>query len=216
MATLTKVYLQFSEKFWGKKETYFTPSNSSDYECDAAPLIYSLDGEEALEGSKIVAIALTGERGKEAANIETSNDNTRDWVCQEFVPVLNNHFEGGINKKFGRELTCDDIINIFIPTWINDPLSLGCWLVSPLGSAGKIEYEWPVMGNLILSGEGTCERHTGWVPGGYFSGERSTKLMLKERMEGFEDLDTRTLCDHKASKHFDFNKETCHFDLKQE
>jgi len=217
MATLTKVYLQFNEKFWGNKETYFTPSNSSDYDCDAAPLIYSLDGEEALLGSNIFAIALTGERGKEAATIESSDADTREWVCQEFIPLLNNHFQGGIKNSFGRKvLTCEDIVDIFIPTWINDPLSLGCWLVSPLGSAGKIQYEWPVMGNLILSGEATCERHTGWVPGGYFSGERSTKLMLQERMEGFEDLDTRTLCDYKASKHFDLNKETCHFDLKQE
>jgi len=215
MGTLTKVYLQFEKKFWGDKETYFTPSNSSGYDCDAAPLIYSLDGKNALKGSKIIAIALAGDRGKEAANIETSDADTREWVCQEFISVLNNHFEGGINDKFGgKELTCDDIVDIYIPTWINDPLSVGCWQVAPLGSAGKLNYDFPVMGNLILSGEASCDRHSGWVPGGYFGGQRSAKLMLKERIEGFEDLDTKTLCTHKRNKNFNFNRDTCEFDLK--
>jgi len=65
--------------------------------------------------------------------------------------------------------------------------------------------------DMILSGEGSCERHGGWVPGGYFGGERSVRLMLKERMNGFRSLDTRTLCDVEVNN-FKFNRKTCQFE----
>ena len=216
MGILTKVYIQFAIKFWGDKETYFTPSNSSGYDCDAAPLIYSLDGENGLKGSAMVAIALTGERGKEAADIAADETkNTLDWVCEEFIDVFNLHFQDRIQKTYGKDkLVCSDIVDIFIPTWSNDPLSNGCWVVPLLGSAGKLNFDFPVMGNMILSGEGTCDRHSGWVPGAWFSGDRSSRLMLKDRVKGFEDLSVLTLCDEKAVDYFDFNEETCFFDIK--
>mmetsp|Transcript_50392 Transcript_50392/g.57050 ORF Transcript_50392/g.57050 Transcript_50392/m.57050 type:complete len:501 (+) Transcript_50392:485-1987(+) len=213
MGTLTKVYLQFDCKFWEQHETYFTPFNSSGYECDAAPLMYSLDGKNGLEGSRILAIALTGARGKEAAHVESSSDiDTREWVCQEFLPVINNHFKDGLSKSCGRvKLTCDDIVNIYIPTWSTDPLSYGCWRITPFRNAEPFNFPGGVLGNMILSGEGSCDRHSGWVPGGYYGGERSVRLMLKERMNGFQSLDTRTLCDVEANN-FKFNEQTCKFE----
>ena len=62
---------------------------------------------------------------------------------------------------------------------------------------------------MILSGEGTCKRQTGWVTGGWYSGERSARMMLKERHKrDFGDLHTKTLCDSQRSE-FTFNPETC-------
>jgi len=214
MGVLTKVYLQFYCKFWGDEEMYFTPSNSSGYDCDAAPLIYSLEGRNGLDGSKILAMALAGPRGKEAAEMGGRDDATRKaWVCDEFLPVLNLHFRAGIKDACGSaELTCDDIKDVMMPTWWTDPLSHGCWLTSPLGSAGKYNFTSGVLGNMILSGEGTCNRQRGWVTGGYFSGERAAKIMLKERREGFGDLDTRTLCDYPRPGNFNFNNSTCKFE----
>ena len=215
MGVLTKVYLKVSDKFWDNKERYILPSNSSGYNCDADPLVYSLDGKSGLEGSAMVAIALTGERGKEAANVGASDDrDTRKWVCIKFLPVFNNNFNQDIQQTYGRqELDCGDIVEIFIPTWSNDPLSLGCWVIYPLGSVDK-KIDYKVMGNMILLGEATCNRHVGWVPSGWFSGEKSVRLILKEQTEGFEDLDTRTFCNFKAKTNFYFNEETSKFNLK--
>lgn len=107
------------------------------------------------------------------------------------------------------ELTCDDIENIFIPTWFNDDLSYGCWRHNPFNSAGKVEFEFGRMGNMILSGEGTCERQSGWVTGGWYGGERSTRIMLKERNPKiFSNLDTRTLCENEKED-FVFDKRAC-------
>ena len=132
-------------------------------------------------------------------------DGDYDWVCEEFLPVFNHHFRKEITIQYGAKgLTCDDIVDVYIPRWITDPQSRGCWRNDPVGSAGKVDFDFGRMGNMILSGEGTCSRHSGWVTGGWYSGERSVRIVLKETYKGFEGLSTSTICDDdKDSLEFD-------------
>ena len=64
-----------------------------------------------------------------------------------------------------NELTADNILDLFTTNWFNDPQSRGCWLTAPLGAKYEDEFDFSGIGNLYFSGEATCERHSGWVPG---------------------------------------------------
>lgn len=209
MGTLTKLFMQFSCNFWGDKETYLLPYNEDGYQCDFIPLAYSLDAKDGLKGSNILALAVAGPRAEELSKTLSSSANSTDEVYKQVLPLLNNHFKDGIQSNCGvNELTADNILDLFTTDWFNDPQSRGCWLTAPLGAKYEDEFDFSGIGNLYFSGEATCERHSGWVPGGWFSGERTTKILLKERKPGFEDIDTRTLCD-VGKDEMNFNKNTC-------
>merc|ERR1712029_224838 len=97
--------------------------------------------------------------------------------------------------------------------WHNDPLSRGCWQTAPLTAKNALDKGLRSVGNLFFSGEGTCDRHSGWVTGGWYSGEKTAKKLLKKRRVGFEKLNTRTLCDFGTDV-MEFNKSTCEWTPK--
>merc|ERR1711982_319584 len=110
-------------------------------------------------------------------------------------------------------IKAENILDMFVTDWHNDPLSRGCWQTAPLTANDALDKGLRSVGNLFFSGEGTCDRHSGWVTGGWFSGEKTAKKLLKKRRVGFEKLDTRTLCDFGTDV-MEFNKNTCEWKAK--
>lgn len=211
MGSLLKVIMQFKDKFWEDKEGFVTPFSKDGFQCDYAPVWFSLDSKKGHEGSNTLALFVTGERAK-----LLSKNKSRQDVLEQFLPVLNKHFKKGIRKYLAEEgegrkkLGGKDVMDIFVPDWYNDPQTRGCWQVTPAGTsyaANDGELKPFRYGNLQFSGEGTCERMSGWVHGGWFSGEQSAKILLKERL-GHDSLDTRTLC-QVSRKEMDFKKAEC-------
>jgi len=216
MGSLIKVFMQFKCKFWEDKELFFTPYSKDGFQCDYAPTFFSLDGEKGHKGSKILSLITSGNRAQDLSKPENQEP---EMIYKQFLPVLNTHFKEGISTCLAdeglnrTELTKEDMIDFFIPDWFNDPLVRGCWLSKPNGASAeehaKFLAKGPRFGNLVFSGEATCKRHTGWVHGGWFSGERSARILLKERKDGFENYDTQTLCDFKPNRTMIFDDDTC-------
>eukprot|EP00588_Corethron_pennatum_P002575 CAMPEP_0194299810 /NCGR_PEP_ID=MMETSP0169-20130528/60918_1 /TAXON_ID=218684 /ORGANISM="Corethron pennatum, Strain L29A3" /LENGTH=683 /DNA_ID=CAMNT_0039049925 /DNA_START=13 /DNA_END=2061 /DNA_ORIENTATION=- len=202
MGSLIKVFMQFKCKFWEDKELFFTPYSKDGFQCDYAPTFFSLDGKKGHKGSNILSLITSGNR---AQDLSKPANQEPEMIYKQFLPVLNTHFKEGISTCLAAEglnrteLTKEDMLDFFIPDWFNDPLVRGCWLSKPYGASAEEYAEFltkgPRFGNLMFSGEGTCKRHAGWVHGGWFSGERSARILLKERKDGFENYDTQTLCD---------------------
>merc|ERR1711862_16603 len=111
-------------------------------------------------------------------------------------------------------IKAENILDMFVTDWHNDPLSRGCWQTAPLTANDALDKGLRTVGNLFFSGEGTCDRHSGWVTGGWFSGEKTAKNLLKKRRVGFEKLNTRTLCDFGTDV-MEFNKSTCEWTPKR-
>lgn len=209
MGSLAKIFLQFTCKFWEDDvETFFLPYSKDGHQCDYMPLGYSLDGgNTTLQGSHILALAAALPRAAEIAGLAEDPNKIHEQV----LPLLNHHFREDITRKCGgrTSLTADDVLDTFVINWHGDPQTRGCWSFQKVGTVSDERlFKKSQFGNLHLSGEGSCLRHTGWVQGGWFSGDRSAKLLLKERRDGFEGLDARNLCD-VGKRQMLFDKETC-------
>jgi len=207
MGSLIKVFMQFKCKFWEDKELFFTPYSKDGFQCDYAPTFFSLDGDKGHKGSNILSLITSGNRAQDLSKPENQEP---EMIYKQLLPVLNTHFKEGISTCLAdeglnrTELTKEDMIDFFIPDWFNDPLVRGCWMSKPNGASAdewaEFFAEGPRFGNLMFSGEGTCERHAGWVHGGWFSGERSARILLKQRKDGFENDDAHALCDYKTKR----------------
>merc|ERR1711982_310361 len=171
------------------------------------------DSEYTHEGSNVLALATAGPRAEELSDL--ANDSDREKVFEQVLPLLNQHFKDGIQDKCElTELKAENILDMFVTDWHNDPLSRGCWRhTAPLTANIALDKGLRSAGNLFFSGEGTCYRHSGWVTGGWYSGEKTAKILLKKRRVGFEKLNSRTLCDFGIDV-MEFNKSTCEWTPK--
>lgn len=93
---------------------------------------------------------------------------------------------------YGRpNLKPKDVLDLQLVRWSENPLFYGSFTNSPVGFS--LDKTLQRKGNLILSGETTCDRYAGYVHGAIMAGDRSAKLLVKEDYD--TSIDTSNWCD---------------------
>jgi len=187
----TKVFLQFTEKFWNTTSEYFVSAASGEgYNGDFAPIWSNYDQEGQYPGSRILLLYTFSER---AVALAKEND---DDILEKMLPVLSDIFKENIMDTYGvEELSSDHVTDFFVTRWTEDPLFRGGFEASVFGiNVDQAALLGKRFGNLVLSGGSSCLRHKGWTHGALLAGERTGMQLLKERY-GFDELDVNSLCD---------------------
>lgn len=103
-------------------------------------------------------------------------------------------FTENISAAYGRLLQASDVIDYKVAAWSTDPLFYGSYTV---GETGYLQNDYAEIsrrrGNLIFSGEATCQNHFGYVHGALFAGDTSARTILSERY-GRSDIATASFC----------------------
>jgi hypothetical protein len=192
MAYYTKMFFQFPEKFWGDSEVFLsaaigTSKSGRTWTGDFAPIWQSLDVTEEgfLPGSKIMFVTVTGERA-----FELQTDYTDDEIIAEMLPVLNSIFEDNIT------LTKDNVLDFSMTRWVTDPLTRGMFTNRRVGVSWEdAEPSRALYGNLMFTGEHACFAFNGYTHSAKLAGERTARILLRERYGMAEADRIQSICD---------------------
>ncbi|KAI0370918.1 amine oxidase [Pilatotrama ljubarskyi] len=143
MATYTKIFLQFPERFWFDTEMALY----ADSERGRYPVWQSLDHENFFPGSGIIFVTVTGDYSQ---RIEALPD---AQVQEEVMGVLRAMFPN---------VTVPDPLAFFFPRWHTDPLFRG--------SEHHENLRANVGERLWFAGEATSQKYFGFLHGAYFEG----------------------------------------------
>ncbi|OJT14243.1 Polyamine oxidase [Trametes pubescens] len=153
MATYTKIFLQFEEKFWFNTEVGLY----ADPERGRYPLWQSLDHENFLPGSGIVFVTTTGDY---SLRVESLSD---EQVQEEVLGVLAAMFPN---------TTIPAPVAFYFPRWNADPLFRGSFPNWP--SSFFSEHHENLRANvgerLWFAGDATSQKYFGYLHGAYFEG----------------------------------------------
>ncbi|KAI0351674.1 amine oxidase [Trametes cingulata] len=146
MATYTKIFLQFPEKFW------FDTEASALY-----PVWQSLDHENFFPGSGIIFVTVTGDYSQ---RIEALSD---AQVQEEVMGVLHTMFPN---------VTIPEPLAFHFPRWHSDPLFRGSYSNWPASffSEHHENLRANVGERLWFAGEATSQKYFGFLQGAYFEG----------------------------------------------
>ncbi|KAJ7707534.1 amine oxidase [Mycena rosella] len=153
MATYTKIFLQFEDKFWFDTQIALY----ADRERGRYPVWQSLDLEGFLPGSGIIFATVTGDYSE---RIESLSD---AQVQTELLDVLATMFPN---------TTIPAPTAFFFPRWFSDPLYRGSYSNWPASfvSPHHTNLRANVGKRLWFSGEATSQRYFGFLHGAYFEG----------------------------------------------
>ncbi|KAJ7180590.1 amine oxidase [Mycena filopes] len=152
MATYTKLFLQFEDKFWF--DTQF--ALYADSERGRYPVWQGLDLEGFMPGSGIIFATVTGDYSE---RVESMTDAE---VQAELLDVLGAMYPN---------ITIPEPTAFFFPRWFSDPLYRGSYsnwpasFVSPHHSNLRAN-----VGRLWFSGEAMSQKYFGFLHGAYFEG----------------------------------------------
>ncbi|KAI0668914.1 amine oxidase [Trametes maxima] len=167
MATYTKVFLQFPEKFWFDTEMALY----ADPERGRYPVWQSLDHENFFPGSGIIFVTVTGDYSE---RIEALSD---AQVQDEVVGVLRTMFPNA---------TVPEPIAFHFMRWHSDPLFRGSYSNWPASffSDHHDNLRANVGPRLWFAGEATSQKYFGFLHGAYFEGLEVGRLLAKCISEG--------------------------------
>ncbi|KAI0049732.1 amine oxidase [Auriscalpium vulgare] len=154
MATYTKIFLQFPEKFWF--DTQF--ALYADKERGRYPVWQGLDIEGFFPGSGVLFVTVTGDY---SVRIEALSD---DQVQAEVLSVLHAMYPN---------ITFPAPIAFHFPRWHSDPLYRGTYSNWPASFVeGHLTNLRANVGQrLWFTGEAMSEKYYGFLHGAYFEGE---------------------------------------------
>ncbi|OSD03731.1 amine oxidase [Trametes coccinea BRFM310] len=153
MATYTKIFLQFPEKFWFDTEMALY----ADSERGRYPVWQSLDHENFFPGSGIIFVTVTGDYSQ---RIEALPD---QQVKEEVLGVLRSMFPN---------VTIPEPLAFHFPRWHSDPLFRGSYSNWPASffSEHHENLRANVGERLWFAGEATSQKYFGFLHGAYFEG----------------------------------------------
>ncbi|KAJ7912145.1 amine oxidase [Mycena leptocephala] len=153
MATYTKIFLQFEEKFWF--DTQF--ALYADTERGKYPVWQGLDLEGFLPGSGIIFATVVGDYSE---RIEALSDTQ---VQGEMLDVLRTMFPN---------ITIPEPTAFFFPRWFSDPLYRGSYSNWPASfvSQHHTNLRANLGQRLWFSGEAMSQKYFGFLHGAYFEG----------------------------------------------
>ncbi|KAJ7629425.1 amine oxidase [Mycena polygramma] len=153
MATYTKIFLQFEEKFWF--DTQFALYADSDR--GRYPVWQGLDLQGFLPGSGIVFATVTGDYSE---RIEALSDAE---VQAELLDVLHTMFPN---------TTIPAPTAFYFPRWFSDPLYRGSYSNWPSSfvSPHHTNFRANLGKRLWFAGEATSQKYFGFLHGAYFEG----------------------------------------------
>ncbi|KZT60493.1 amine oxidase [Calocera cornea HHB12733] len=179
MSTYTKIFLQFTSKFWPDTQfqLYADPSTRGRY-----TQWQSLDAPGFLPGSKIIFTTVTAQ---DSVRIESMSDAA---VLAELLSVL-----GGM---YGEQVVqAANVTDFYFQRWHEDPLFRGTYSNWPAGyhpaeldnlraplpgtAPGMGEGEGGVLGEgrLLFAGEATSFEYFGFLQGAYTEGQRAARAV---------------------------------------
>ncbi|KAI0713040.1 amine oxidase [Cerioporus squamosus] len=166
MGTYTKIFLQFSEKFWFDTEMALY----ADHERGRYPVWQTLDHPAFFPGCGILFVTVTGDFSR---RIETMSDAA---VKEEILSVLGNMFPNA---------TISDPLDFYFQRWFSDPLFRGSYSNWPANFLS--EHQGNLRANvderLWFAGEATSKKWFGYLHGAYTEGE-DIGLTLAECIKG--------------------------------
>ncbi|KAF8961609.1 hypothetical protein BDZ97DRAFT_1905477 [Flammula alnicola] len=144
MATYTKIFLRFPQKFW------------FDTERGRYPVWQSLDHPNFFPGSGIVFVTVTGDF---SVRIEALSDNQ---VQEEVMGVVRSMFPN---------VTVPEPLEFFFPRWHTNPLFRGSYSNWPPSFASQhLDNLRANVERLFFAGEATSRKYFGFLHGAYFEG----------------------------------------------
>ncbi|KAI0316950.1 amine oxidase [Amylostereum chailletii] len=154
MATYTKIFLQFEQKFWF--DTQF--GLYADKERGRYPAWQGLDLQDFIPGSGILFATVTGDYSE---RIEALPD---AQIQAELISVLEVMFPN---------ITIPEPTAFFFPRWFSDPLYRGSYTNWPSSfvSPHHTNLRANVGSRLWFSGEAMSQKYFGFLHGAYFEGE---------------------------------------------
>ncbi|KAH9009679.1 amine oxidase [Lactarius pseudohatsudake] len=161
MATYTKIFIQFPQKFWFDTEVALY----ADSERGRYPLWMSLDLDGFFPGSGVIVATVTGDFSK---RIEAMSDAR---VQSEVMGVLQTMFP---------KVSIPKPTAFFFQRWFSDPLYRGSYSTWPASFIPQhlINLRASV-GKLWFAGEGTSEKYFGFLQGAYFEGEAAASQIVQ-------------------------------------
>ncbi|KAF8064162.1 amine oxidase [Lyophyllum atratum] len=161
MGTYTKIFLQFSEKFWFDTEVALY----ADPERGRYPVWQSLDHEKFLPGSGIIFVTVTGDFSE---RIEALPD------AQVKGEVL------GVLQSMYPNITIPAPLDFKFARWYSDPLYRGSYSNWPPSFVRQHHDNLRAnVGRLYFAGEATSQKYFGFLHGAYFEGLYVAKEMIK-------------------------------------
>lgn len=152
MATYTKIFLQFPQKFWFDTEmAIFADSERGRY-----PVWQSLDHPNFLPGSGILFVTVTGDY---SVRVEALPDSQ---VKSEVMGVVRSMFPN---------VTVPEPLDFFFPRWHTNPLFRGSYSNwPPAFTSQHLDNLRANVGKLYFAGEATSRKYFGFLHGAYFEG----------------------------------------------
>lgn len=202
MGVYTRVAMSFKKKFWTNQEYFVSAAGNGAFNGDFVPVFQNLDRKGLYKGSKIISGFMFGPRGRDV------NSQSDEDTLEQVLGVLSDMFESNIDAKYGRpRLERDDLQDYIITDWTTDPLFYGAYsylkpfvtdeqtaaLSGPLAYGRHNIFSGSESSNILISGEHSCERLTGYYHGGLEAGKRSAKILNGE-------IDPVTLCDYSPQE----------------
>ncbi|KIM37932.1 hypothetical protein M413DRAFT_76550 [Hebeloma cylindrosporum] len=161
MATYTKIFLRFPQKFWFDTEMAIY----ADSERGRYPVWQSLDHPNFFPGSGIVFVTVTGDY---SVRIEALPDSQ---VQQEVMGVVRSMFPN---------VTVPEPTEFFFPRWHSNPLFRGSYSNWPPSfSSQHLDNLRANVGRLYFAGEATSRKYFGFLHGAYFEGLGIAKLIAE-------------------------------------
>uniref|UniRef100_A0A0W0F2L2 Amine oxidase n=1 Tax=Moniliophthora roreri TaxID=221103 RepID=A0A0W0F2L2_MONRR len=161
MATYTKIFLRFSEKFWFDTEMGLY----ADPERGRYGIWQSLDHENFLLGSKIIFVTVTGDFSERVEALP--DDQVRDEVL-------------GVLKKMFPHQTLPHLEEFYLQRWHSDPLYRGSYSNWPPSFYTEhLDNLRANVDNLWFGGEATSFKYYGFLHGAYFEGENIASEVAK-------------------------------------
>ncbi|KAI9435405.1 amine oxidase [Lactarius indigo] len=161
MATFTKIFLQFPQKFWFDTEVgvHAYPMKGR------YPVWQGLDIDGFMPGSGVIVATVTGDYSK---RIEAMTD---AQVQSEVMQVLRAMFPN---------VAIPEPTAFFFPRWFSDPLYRGSYSTWPASFIPQHLINLGTsLGNLWFAGEATSERYFGFLHGAYFEGEAAASQIAQ-------------------------------------
>ncbi|KAH9177175.1 amine oxidase [Lactarius sanguifluus] len=161
MATYTKIFIQFPQKFWFDTEfAVYADSERGRY-----PIWQGLDIDGFAPGSGVIFATVTGDFSK---RIEAMTD---AQVQTEVMQVLRTMFP---------KVAIPEPTAFFFPRWFSDPLYRGSYSTWPASFIPQHLINLGVsLGRLWFAGEATSEKYFGFLHGAYFEGEAAASQIVQ-------------------------------------
>ena len=182
-AAYSQFYFQFPFRFWPANVEILLSAHSQDgFVGDFAPVWVPLDVGNETSGfytdSNVMFVSVVNERSRQLQELPDSE------VISQFLPVLNNMFGEEIQAlNEGNLLSSSDVLDFGSYRWSKDPLYRGMYRFADIEGRNEEELR-KRHGNLVFSGEYSCNRHGGWTHGAMMAGIRSVQQLLQDKYDG--------------------------------